>query len=218
MDCAEKSSLIGKRIQEAGLFTNRFGSFAKSDYETLMFSIYLDMLEKPARDYEISVELGIPESKVRSLRTRAQLLYPRELLWSEELKSAIAKGSYNPSDCTLTVMIEDPSAQSYIRNQIESQQGIVMMSFNPKHLTLPIESYILLAAQMNVDKEDAMKRLNAKWLEISDSQQRIAEEDLLSKYWSGNKFTGSLRLLLECAEGQWPTAAPLLRILADKLP
>ena len=59
MKCTDKGILIAKRLDDAELFTKRFGSFAKADYETLLFSIYLDMLEQSARDYDISLELGI---------------------------------------------------------------------------------------------------------------------------------------------------------------
>ena len=44
-----------KRLSEAEMFTRRFGTFSKSDYETLLFTIFLDSLDSPARDYDISI-------------------------------------------------------------------------------------------------------------------------------------------------------------------
>ena len=217
MDCTQKGELIAQRLNDAGLFTNRFGTFAKADFEILMFSIYLDMLEKPARDYDISIELGLTESKVRLLRTKAQLLYPKPLLWSNELMRAIQNGSFDPNDYTLTLMIEDPSTQNFIKNQIEKQQGIVKLNFNPKHLTLPIESYILLAAELDEHKETAIERLNKKWLSHHENAEAIKKEDLLNKYWSKNKMMGSIKLLLECAEGAWPAVAPIIKLIQNKI-
>ena len=59
--------ILTNRIEEAELFTKRFGSFSKADYEVLMFTIYLDSLCGEVRDYDISIDLGITESKVRNL-------------------------------------------------------------------------------------------------------------------------------------------------------
>ena len=86
---------IVERVQEAEVFTRKFGSFSKSDYEVLMFTVYLDSLKEPVRDYDISITLGITESKVRSLRVRSQLLYPRDFDWKEELAKSIENGYYN---------------------------------------------------------------------------------------------------------------------------
>ena len=105
MNCYTQRDIVAKRLDEAQLFTKHFGSFSKADFETLLFSIYLDMLDKPVRDYDISVELGITESKVRSLRIKSQLLYPRQLLWEEELKKALSKGHFNENDCSISIMI-----------------------------------------------------------------------------------------------------------------
>ena len=120
MECKEFAKLIAERFDEAELFTRRFGSFSKADYETLMFSIYLDMQTELVRDYDISIALGMTETKVRSLRIKSQLLYPRTISWCDELQKALAKGQYNPDKMTITVMIEDPSVQNLLKSKIES--------------------------------------------------------------------------------------------------
>lgn len=112
---------IAMRISEAKLFSNKFGSFTKTDYETLMFTAYLDSLpDEPIYDYLISQQLGITESKVRNLRIKSQLVYPKEVCWKEVLASAIKTGSYNEMENTLTITIEDPSCHAKIRYEIES--------------------------------------------------------------------------------------------------
>ena len=40
------SKILQNRIQESELFSKRFGTFSKSDYEVLMFTIYLDSLDR----------------------------------------------------------------------------------------------------------------------------------------------------------------------------
>lgn len=217
MNWESKAEMIAGRLQEAELFSKRFGSFAKTDYETLMFSIYLEMLDKPARDYDISLELGITETKVRNLRVKAQLVYPKPLLCKTELAEAIKKGFFDPDNCTLTIMIEDPSTQSYIKNQIEKQQGIVLLGYNPKHLTLPIESYILIAASLEENETTAIQKLNEKWLAQDEKASEIKKEDLVAQYWTKNKGLGLLKLMLDCAAEVWPVAAPVVRIIKSKI-
>lgn len=82
---------LANRINEAKLFTKDFGSFSKADYEVLMFTVFLDCIEGEPKDYEISIQLGIPESKVRSLRLKSQLQYPRDIKWEENLVTAITR-------------------------------------------------------------------------------------------------------------------------------
>lgn len=89
-----------------------------------MFTIYLDSLPKcQIYDYIISQQLEITERKVRNLRIKSQLLYPKEIYWEEVLASAIRTGSYNEKDNTITITIEDPSCHARIRYEIESAYG-----------------------------------------------------------------------------------------------
>lgn len=156
---------LAKRVNEADLFSKRFGSFNKSDYEVLMFTVYLDCLEHEARDYEISEILGIPESKVRTLRVKSQLQYPRDIKWEEELISAINHGFYDPNQKTATISVENPSVRNYIRYKVEEKIGTVNISLNTKKVILPLEFILLLAAITEDDTENTLKLLHSKLLE-----------------------------------------------------
>lgn len=58
----------------AGLYFNRnFGSVSKADFETLLFSIYIEHLidnNLPYDDFSMSNSLGISESRIRTLKER----------------------------------------------------------------------------------------------------------------------------------------------------
>lgn len=151
-----------KRMQEAELFTRRFGSFSKTDYEVLMFTIFLDSLPLPLRNYDISIALGITESKVRNLRVKSQLMYPRKLEWAEELVKSIEHGYYDRTTGQITVTFEDPSIQNLMKNKIEESFGTVGQTLNIKQLVLPIESFLLLAAFAEQDEDDILSKLNMK--------------------------------------------------------
>ena len=152
---------LGELIEESELFTKRFGSFNKSDYEVLMFTAYLDSIGKNVRDYDISVALGITESKVRLLREKSQLQYPRDILWVNQLSEALKNGFYD--DGMITVTIEDPSVRNRIRYEVESKYGTVNLTLNSKQLILPVESFLLLAACAEEDSDAVLAKLNTEF-------------------------------------------------------
>lgn len=211
-------SLIASRLMQSGLYTNHFGTYAKSDYETLMFSIYLDMLDRPARDYDISIELGIPESKVRTLRRKSQLLYPKKLNWDYELQNALKNASFNENDNTITIMIEDPSVQSLLKNEIELTYGKVQLNLNTKLLTLPIECYLLLALRLTGDEKEALERLNEKWKTDKKYSGQITKESLIKKELKKIGPLNVIKALISAASTVLPAASPILTLVANIIP
>lgn len=213
MNIIDKAEIIANRLETAELFTRRFGSFAKSDYEILMFSIYLDLHDKPIRDYDMSLALGITESKVRSLRIKSQLYYPKELNWQDELCKALNKSSLDKRNLTITVMIEDPSVQSLLKSKIEEMYATVHLSLNAKLMTLPVESYLLLAMELEEDRDVALQKLNQKWQQDNKDAEAITKETLITRIWNTTKSLTSLQGLVKASKLLFPAAAPILEIL-----
>ena len=176
------SKVLQDRIQESELFSKRFGTFSKSDYEVLMFTIYLDSLGRYIRDYDISIALGIPESKVRSLRVKSQLLYPREINWVEELNNAINHGYYDTTTGFITITIEDPSVKNLLKNKIEENFGVVGLTLNSKQLNLPVESFLMLAAFSEENPEEVIKNLNDLFQKESKSKEKIERKSLKDRF------------------------------------
>ncbi|MCQ2519189.1 MAG: hypothetical protein MJ107_01525 [Lachnospiraceae bacterium] len=170
------------RIQESELFSRKFGTFAKSDYEILMFTIFMDSQSENIRDYDISVALGIPESKVRNLRIKSQLLYPREINWVNELNNAISHGYYDPSIGTITITIENPSVQSLLKNKVEENYGVVGLTLNNKQLVLPVESFLLLAALSEENSDYVLKELNKLLIRETKSKAQIEKKSFKNRY------------------------------------
>ena len=181
---------LKSRIEESQLFTNRFGSFNKSDYEVLMFTIYLDSLTSSARDFEISRDLGITEQKVRSLRVKSQLMYPREINWVEQMKQALEDGTY--SDGMITITLEDPSVRNRIRYEVESKSGTVNLSLNSKQLVLPVESFFILAACAEKDPDKVLQSLNKKFAENEEIKGTIQKEKIGKRLFKGVTNMGEL--------------------------
>ncbi len=185
MEKIDFSEIAGKRIEESEVFTRRFGSFSKADFEVLMFTIYLDSIKEPIRDYDISIALGITETKVRNLRIRSQLLYPRELNWVGELSKSVEHGHYDPLTGQITVVVEDPSVLNYVKNKIETQFGVVGRSLNAKHLVLPVESFILLATCAEAEPEETIKLLNKHLRDETKDKGKIEKEKFTNRFLKG---------------------------------
>ena len=174
--------LLMNRILESEVFTRKFGTFTKSDYEILMFTIFMDSQRSNIRDYDVSIALGIPESKVRNLRVKSQLLYPREINWIDELNSAIMHGYYDSSTGSITVTIEDPSVQSLLKNKVEENYGVVSLTLNNKQLVLPIESFLLLAAFSEENPDYVIESLNSLLRKETKNKYKIENKSLKEKF------------------------------------
>ena len=75
----EKNALFDKIA--AMYFNKNFGSTQKADFETLLFSEYIEhclRFKLPFDDYTISKELGITQSRVRSLKERKELMKEKQ--------------------------------------------------------------------------------------------------------------------------------------------
>ena len=214
VDRTELQNNLANRIQEAELFSRKFGSFTKSDYEVLMFTAYLDSLMKPARDQDISISLGITESKVRNLRVKSQLLYPRELNWVEELTKSVSHGYYDRMTGQITVTFEDPSVRSLLKNRIEEDFGMVGQSLNAKQLILPIESFLLLAANAETDEKKIIEELNKALKSETKKQSEIEKKNLKARFLEGVPDTVSfISSVISTYQRGRPVVDALLRII-----
>lgn len=173
---------IFNRIKEANIFSRHFGSFSKTDFEVLFFTIYLDSVQGPVRDYNISIDLGITESKARNLRVKSQLMYPKEIKWENELAKELNHAHYDATTKQITLTIEDPSVQSKIKNVIETEFGTVGHSLNYKQLVLPIESFLILATHAEKNQNEVFKKLCNQYKNFTKSERKIEKSTLLSNF------------------------------------
>ncbi len=197
--CNIDKEILKKRIDESEVFSKHFGTFSKSDYEVLMFTIYLDSLKGKVRDYDISIALGITESKVRNLRVKSQLMYPRDIKWVDELNRALVGGYYDESTGMITVTIEDPSVSNLLKNIIEEKFGTVGKTINSKQLVLPVESFLMLAALSEKDPDKVLDELNKAVKKATLSRKKIVKrpfgERFLKEVPNLINFMGSVAAL-----------------------
>lgn len=204
---------LGELIKESELFTKRFGSFNKSDYEVLMFTAYLDSIGKNVRDYDISVALGITESKVRLLREKSQLQYPRDILWVNQLSEALKNGFYD--DGMITVTLEDPSVRNRIRYEVESKYGTVNLTLNSKQLILPVESFLLLAACAEEDSDTVLAKLNTEFDRNEEIKGKIQKGKFKTRLFRNVSNVGTV---LQSITAIYTLGKPIIERIIELLP
>lgn len=127
-------------------YNNNFGSTGKADLDTLMFSAFYEHrlnAGEPCDDYTLSKILGITQSRVRSLKERKQLKYPRRnFAWEEEFAVAVENAKYDKSDHYIKMIIQDVNVMNEVRNFIEQRGWFDECSLNKKLLRIPLDCFV----------------------------------------------------------------------------
>lgn len=94
----------------------------------------------------------------------------------------------------ITVTIENPSVRNKIRFEVESRFGTVNLSLNSKHLVLPVESFLILAACAEKDTDATLKKLNKelKNRKIGEIEKGNIKNRVLKTVSDIGSFLGSI--------------------------
>jgi hypothetical protein len=213
----EKESLIDELSK---LYFNRnFGSTSKADLDTLMFSAYIEHClnsGKPYDDYSLSKELGITQTRVRSLKERKQLKYPRkDFVWEKAFATAVENAKYDKYDHYIKVIIQDINVMNEVRHFIEQRGWYDECSLNKKLLRIPLACFVEICSE-NDAIETAFSdeaKANIRKLKYEDSAvkaflQNFTKEGLKSFLMSASteiiseilpmlKFTGLAQIAFD---------------------
>lgn len=145
-------------------YAGNFGQMSKADFETLLFSIYINqILERDDKDfsaygdYKLAKELGITQSKVSNLKVRKQLQYPRKYIWQESF--ALISDRVRYENGKIKLQIPDINLYYDIKNAIEEQGGFIEVSLTKGLLVVPLDYFLDL---MEVIVEDNDRELLRK--------------------------------------------------------
>ena len=158
-------------------FDRNFGMMSKTDYETLLFHIYIEHLLDTAQDfddYSISKELGISQSKVRNMKVRKELQYPREgFKWKEAFALEMKKAVYDDSVRQVSVPITDVNVLIELRYFIEKNGWFDIYQLNPKVFCCRIDYFLKLCEKLSDEKliidDETEKKLRKIKLEGSNN-------------------------------------------------
>ena len=139
----EKIALFDK-IAEL-YFNKNFGSTSKADFETLLFSEYIEhhlRYNHKIDDYTLSKKLGITQSRVRSLKERKELKYPyKDFNWKTAFASAVENAKYDEHDHYVKFIIQDVNVMNETRHFIEEKGWYDECSLNKKLLRIPLNCF-----------------------------------------------------------------------------
>lgn len=173
LDTKLKESL-GEAIAEKYFGSRGFSAMNKKDIELLVFAIirtseaYRDM-----SNFDLSVKLGLPETRIKNLDYEARLAYPK--YWEDKkmlLLEYISKASYDKTTEKFRFIIENKFDRLYLESKAKKMGELVDTSFNTEIVVISKEALVnLLVSVYGSDDND----VNALCRDLGD-QARLYED------------------------------------------
>ncbi len=174
----------------AALYYERnFGETTKSDLETLLFSIYIEHLLKnhlACDDYTMSIQLGISESRIRTLKERKQLKYPRRnYCWKEDFVAPVPNARYHEVTKLVKMPIEDINLMKEVRHFVSQNGWYDEFQLNPRLFSCKLDCFLLICSRLDGEivftEKDKQKLHELK----ASENERSAIEKILNHDWEG---------------------------------
>ncbi len=162
-----------------------FGSMNKNDFEVLLFNQlrYTELCGKS--NYEISVFLKIPETKVKRLRYEADLKYgnygnqTKEEYYKERFDIIAKNAKVKNKGKNILFAIEDVAFRKYIESLLKKGNLFSDSSFNSEIINLYVEDYLYLLREFYGESE--VEKLK-KDIKKKAQDEETPVKDLLSKF------------------------------------
>lgn len=170
-------------------YNSNFGKMSKTDFEVLMFDIYIERLFEVKgdgdfneySDYRLSKDLGVTQSKISVLKTKKQLQYPRDFDWQKALSRISKNARYENGKIKLR--IPDINVYYEVRNAIEEVGGYVDVSLTSKLLQVSPEYFLdLLEAISGNETRDQLRKELRTEIRKHDSEHEYLDAEPISKY------------------------------------
>lgn len=137
-------------------FNRNFGTISKADLDTLMFSIYIDHLidnHLPYDDYTMSISLGITEARIRTLKERKQLKFPREYVWQKAFAALIQNAKYDSDTKHVKLLIEDVNLMKEVRHFVRINGWYDEFQLNPSLFQCKLDCFLMLCSRLDGEME-----------------------------------------------------------------
>jgi hypothetical protein len=200
-----------------------FGSMQKTDFELLLFSIYIDNIIDNSpddmsaySDYNLAKDLGVMQNRVRNLKQRKQLKYPREFNWRKAFATICENARYD--DKKIIISIPDINLFDELQHCIESSGGIVEFQRNSKNLKVSPEYFIdIMLAISDEDSRSNMRKEIRKTLKTSGKDNEYFERESIGKMIGKNSITLVGDVLSACIPFAGPAAVSAIKTICRKL-
>ena len=179
-------------------YAGNFGSMQKSDIDVLMFSLYIDrILDREEEnieaysDYTLARQLGITQSRVRNLKYKKQLQYPREGFDWKKSFLRFCKNARFEND-KFRINLRDINLYYELVNQVDMMGGYAETTLTRNLLVIsPAEFYALCSRIMN---ENERERIEA------DVRKKYREDQNFNKNLTTLTFHDALSAQMKPSE------------------
>ena len=203
MEFTEKEKIrLFDKIEEL-YFRRNFGSLSKIDFETLLFSEFIECCinhNEPFDDYSLSKTLGITQTRIRSFKERKELKYPLNEAdpewWKKPFVEAVKNAKYDEKDHCVKFIIQDVNVMNEARHYIEESGWYDECSLNRKLLKIPLDCF----TDICIDEESinnlfcekergVIKRIAQENSGVATFAENFSKEGLKSFLMSASKET-----------------------------
>lgn len=137
-------------------FHKNFGTVSKSDLETFMFSFYLEHLlnsNQAIDDYILGKDLGLTLARIRSLKERKELKYPREgYHWEDAFLENAKNAKYDETHHLVKFTISDVNVLKDVRYYFEKNNQYDEVQLNPKLFACRPDTFIEMCKKIAEEK------------------------------------------------------------------
>ncbi|MCR5701133.1 MAG: hypothetical protein K6G76_03190 [Lachnospiraceae bacterium] len=209
-------------------FHRNFGTISKTDFETYIFSYYIEHLldnDLPYDDYTLGKDLGITQSKVRSLKERKELRYPRkEYNWKKSFLEYAQNAKYDEVKHLVKFIIPDVNVIKDARNFFEINNQYDEYQLNPKLFQCRADAFLeigrMLAEEEHVTFDNSINKNQLKKI-LDDPDISEQDKKLASEFFKEASLDGLKEILINCSkevilmvlESLFPQAGHLKTIL-----
>ena len=178
---AEKAGFFDELARR--FYERNFGTLSKSEIELMMFHFYSEQHKNQPEKldpYTMSKDLGITQGRVRNLKVKEYLVYPRRIDWQKVFGSTL-DGSikYNEVDNSVEIPVLDPRMFLEIEHEVEVNRGFVRYRANKKILAVPLLDFSKLLVRLDGSLKEK-DRNKAKGLieQAADKEKKLKPEKL----------------------------------------
>ena len=159
-----------------------FGSMNKNDFEVYIFSEMLQTKFKESNDYDISLNLRIPISKVKRLRYEASLKYPNgpQMNYVDLFKRSLKGARYE--DNFVFFQLENIAARQFLRNELMKKGNFFDSSFNSDIVKIKYNDFWELLLDLCFGDKDKKK--------IKEDIEKHSDKKIKEKIYETLKIIG----------------------------
>ena len=181
-------------------YDRNFGTMAKSDFETLLFDIYIEHLldtNQKIDDYTMSKLLGIAQSRIRTLKVRKELRYPRNgFQWENAFAECTKNAVFDEQSRRIQFIIEDVNVQTELRYFVESKGWYDEYHLNPRLFSCRADFFVKLCMELSQNLGLLEENNRKALMELSEKYTKQEDKNALSNILNGALEDGLKGLMI----------------------